>query len=292
MQVVNVVNRVVDMLVRNGTIDAEDPKSAESERQSQRLSQTKKTQRQHIVDELVRTERTYVQHLQMLLAFKKEVELQCLIPGDAIYDIFLNLNKLLDVQTRFLIDVETEDNLQESEQNWGRLFDLYGEHFTVYVPNIINQKTCEESAVRYFDKLQGIQGSPELRSIVESEHILRSFLLKPFNRLCKYPLLLKDLGKNGALDEERRADIQRGIAAMEKILNSTNAHMAAQEQHKIVQDLKEQVDDWRNHRVEGFGNLLLHGNFQIIKGDGMNTERQVGADFGLLLKDVANRVCL
>ena len=84
------------MLVRNGTIDADDPKSAESERQSQRLSQTKKTQRQHIVDELVRTERTYVQHLQMLLAFKKEVELQCLIPGDAIYDIFLNLKKLLD----------------------------------------------------------------------------------------------------------------------------------------------------------------------------------------------------
>ena len=266
----------MDILVQKGSIvETEDSDSVEDERRSQRLSQTKRTHRQHIVDELVRTERTYVQHLEMLQDFKKEVEQQGLIPGDARHDIFLNLNKLLDVQTRFLIHVESEDDKPEEDQNWGRLFQMFGDHFRVYEPYIINQKICEESAVRNFDKLREIQGSPELRQIVESPPILTGFLLKPFARLCKYPLLLEDLCKNGALDEERKTDIRGGIAAMKKILNAANAYMAKQEQFKVVQDLKEQVEDWKGHQVEAFGDLLLHGSFVVVKGDGMNTEREV-----------------
>jgi cell division control protein 24 len=274
-QVVNVVSRVVDMLVHNGIIEQDDSESIEEERRSQRLSQGKRTQRQHIVNELVRTERTYVQHLDLLQTFKKEAEQQGLISGDIAYAMFLNLNQLLDVQRRFLIFVEEENGKDEEDQNWGRLFAEFGDNFGVYEAYIINQNTCEATAVQYFDKLRQIQGSPELVSIVESCPNLTGFLLKPFSRLCKYPLLLKELIKNGRLDEERCEDIQEGIAIVNKVLDSANRYVAKQEHHKIVQDLREQVEDWKNHRVELFGDLLLYGNFQVVKGDGMNTEREV-----------------
>jgi cell division control protein 24 len=263
------------MLLHNGIIETDDSESQEEERRSQRLSQGKRTQRQHIVNELVQTERSYVQHLELLQKFKKEAEQQGLIFGDIAHDLFLNLNQLLDVQRRFLIFVEEENGKDEESQNWGRLFADFGNNFGVYEAYIINQNTCEATVVQYFDKLRQIQGSPELMSMVESPTNLTGFLLKPFARLCKYPLLLKELLKNGQLDEERREDISEGIAVVSKVLDAANTYVTKQEHLKIVQDLREQVEDWKNHRVELFGDLLLHGNFQVVKGDGMNTEREV-----------------
>lgn len=98
-----------------------------------------------------------------------------------------------------------------------------------------------------------------------------------YARLCKYPLLLNTLKDKGELDEEKRAAIERGTVAITNILDFTNSYLAKQEQHKIVQDLKDQVEDWKSHRVEAFGELLLHGTFVVIKGDGMNTEREVSS---------------
>lgn len=158
---------------------------------SQSASTAKRTQRQHIIEELVQTERTYVQHLELLQSFKKLVEERGIVTGDMVHDIFLNLNALLDFQRRFLIRVEQTNAQPESEQNWGNLFVLYKDAFKVYEPYIANQKKCEEVAMREFDKLRETGGPPELRQMVESPTVLSSFLLKPFQRLSKYPLLLR-----------------------------------------------------------------------------------------------------
>jgi cell division control protein 24 len=45
--------------------------------------------------------------------------------------------------------------------------------------------------MREFEKLKETGGSPEMRQMVESPTLLTSFLLKPFQRLTKYPLLLQ-----------------------------------------------------------------------------------------------------
>lgn len=153
-------------------------------------STIKRSQREYIIDELVKTERTYVQHLELLQEFKKLVEEKGVISGDQIHDIFLNLNALLDFQRRFLIRVEQTNALPPSEQNWGNLFVLYKDAFKVYEPYIANQKRCEQIAMREFDKLKETGGTPEMRQMVESPTLLTSFLLKPFQRLTKYPLLL------------------------------------------------------------------------------------------------------
>jgi cell division control protein 24 len=127
----------------------------------------------------------------MLQDFKKAVEERGVIGGDAIHDIFHNLNALLDFQRRFLIRVEQTNLLREEDQNWGSLFTLYRDAFMVYEPYISNQKKCEETAMREFDKLREIDGTPTLRQFVENPTVLSAFLLKPFQRLSKYPLLLK-----------------------------------------------------------------------------------------------------
>lgn len=238
----------------------------------------KRSQREHIIDELVKTERTYVQHLELLQDFKKLVEEKGVITGDAVHDIFLNLNALLDFQRRFLIRVEQTNAQPPEEQNWGKLFVLYKDAFRVYEPYIANQKKCEAVAMREYEKLRETGGPPEMRQMVESPTHLTSFLLKPFQRLSKYPLLLKELRDKGDLDEERRDDISTGMEAAQSILQRTNAAIDREERIVAVEELKTLVEDWKGHRIEGFGELLLFGNHTVLKGDNSNSkdaEREV-----------------
>jgi cell division control protein 24 len=320
VKVTRVVNRVLDMLVQQGCIDDTTEVAAQEATGGVKKG---KTRRQFIVDELVTTERTYVQHLEMLQAFKELVETRQVVSGDTIHDIFLNLNALLDFQRRFLIRVEQTYALPEELQNWGALFTLYKEAFTVYEPYIANTKKCEQIALREFDKLKETGGTPELRSMVENPTVLSSFLLKPFQRLSKYPLLLKELRDKGELPEDKRADISKGMEAASAVLERTNEAVHLEERNAATQELRERVEDWKGrrifsntrltdvlfalnkayddgaragHRLDSFGDLLQYGTYQVIKGgtsSGKDEEREVSQLFfpvGLKLRDSVNEV--
>ncbi|KAL7770205.1 hypothetical protein CFE70_000138 [Pyrenophora teres f. teres 0-1] len=269
VKVTNVVNRVLDELVAQGKIAGvtEELENADG-------VVTKRTQREHIIDELVKTERTYVQHLELLQEFKKLVEEKGVISGDLVHDIFLNLNALLDFQRRFLIRVEQTNAQPPEEQNWGNLFVLYKDAFKVYEPYIANQRKCEQTAMREFDKLKETGGPNEMRQMVESPTLLASFLLKPFQRLTKYPLLLQQLRDKGDLDEGRREDISKGIEAASSVLAGTNDAIAREERVEAVEELKTLVEDWKGHRIEGFGDLLLHGQYTVLKGESMSSKNE------------------
>ncbi|KAI9725453.1 MAG: hypothetical protein M1828_003124 [Chrysothrix sp. TS-e1954] len=263
VKVARVVSRIADILEQKGLLDPyygnDGPITG--------APGAKRTHRQHVVDELVHTERTYVQHLELLQEFSKHVEQKGTITGDAIHDIFLNLNTLLDFQRRFLIRVESVNAQPESVQNWGKLFQQQASGFTVYEPYIENQKKCEMTAMREYEKLRQAGGSMSLRQMVESPTHLTSFLLKPFQRLSKYPLLLKELRDKSGLDAERQSDISLAMTAITSVLERTNAWIAKEERRQVVHDLREQVEDWKLHRVEAFGELWLNGTFTVAKGD-------------------------
>lgn len=43
--------------------------------------------------------------------------------------------------------------------------------------------------------------------------------------------------------------------------------MDREEKVEAVQELKNRVEDWKGHRVEGFGDLMLYGTFTVLKSD-------------------------
>ncbi|KAF2750029.1 hypothetical protein M011DRAFT_456744 [Sporormia fimetaria CBS 119925] len=272
VKVTNVVNRVLDILVQMGIISA-DREVADADAASVN-STHKRTQREHIIDELVRTERTYVQHLELLQDFKKLVEEKGVVTGDSVHDIFHNLNSLLDTQRRFLIRVEQTNYLPPEDQNWGQLFVVYKTGFEVYEPFIANQKRSEEVVMREFDKLKETGGPQQMQQMVESPTHLTSFLMKPFQRLTRYMLLLKELRDKGDLDQKRREDLSRGMDAVNSILEKTNAAVDRELRVEAVEELKTLVEDWKGHRIEAFGELLLYGQFTVLKGDSINAKNE------------------
>lgn len=92
---------------------------------------------------------------------------------------------------------------------------------------------------------------------------------------------LQQLQKNGDLDDARKEDLVRGIEAASSVLAGTNDAIAREERVEAVEELKTLVEDWKGHRIEGFGDLLLYGQFTVLKGDSMsskNEERDVSIE--------------
>jgi cell division control protein 24 len=147
---------------------------------------SKMSYRDYIVRELVDTERKYVQDLENLHDLKKTLEQRGVIPGDVVHNIFLNINAILDFQRRFLIRVETTNSMPQARQEWGSPFVTYEESFNIYQPFIANQRKAATLAGQLFDKIQSVE-----HPVACDFNTLDGFLLKPMQRLVKYPLLLK-----------------------------------------------------------------------------------------------------
>lgn len=182
------VNRVLDILEMQGRLRR--PSAAVSSLQEGPEGTVKLTKRQHILKELLVTERDYVHHLQNLQALKKELEETGAITGDLSHQIFMNLNDLLDSAQRFLIRMEQHYALPEERQDWGHLFVDNEEFLRRYEPFISNQLQCDEVCLREWDKIRVAPRSSDLQQMVAMPATLNSFFVKPFQRLTKYPLML------------------------------------------------------------------------------------------------------
>lgn len=274
VKVTKVVNRVLDVLrlagklrdstSSNGSNSIEPTDAPPGERK-------KLTRREHILNELVESERHYVHHLQNLQTMKKELEEAGPVTGDAIHNIFLNLNNLLDFAQRFLIRIEQQHELPEAQQNWGSLFIRYKEPFRQYEPFIANQKRCEITCAKEWNNMLASARSSLMKQMLENPTVLNGFLIKPFQRLTKYPLLLRDLEKQ-TQSEEHKKDINTAIGLIQDVLNQADASIDKEAREDAVADLQERVDDWKNLSSNAMGELLLMGAFPVEKQGGYRPE--------------------
>lgn len=150
----------------------------------------KLTKREHVLKEMLETERDYVHHLQNLQALRKELLDTGALNGDSCHQIFLNLNNLVDFTQRFLIRMEQHNALPDETQNWGELFISHQEGFRQYEPFIANQLRCDQMCQKEWDKIHSAPRSSDLLQMVAQQSTLNGFFVKPFQRLTKYPLML------------------------------------------------------------------------------------------------------
>lgn len=183
-QVTQVVNYVLDLAEQRGYLLQLQPYP--DGEPTEAGAGSKMTYRDHVVKELVDTERKYVQDLENLHDLKKALEQKGVIPGDVVHQIFLNINSILDFQRRFLIRVETTNSMPAVSQRWGQPFVTHEEFFSIYQPFIANQRKAAQIANQVFDQIQQSD-----HPVAADFNTLDGFLLKPMQRLVKYPLLLK-----------------------------------------------------------------------------------------------------
>ena len=278
IKVIKLVDRVLDILKLSGKLhpstDSEDSRDGtDSNSSTEKVPPKSMSRRQYILRELVETERQYVHHLQNLQGLKKELEEVGALKGDSIHNIFLNLNNILDFAQRFLIRVEQQNELPDAQQNWGAMFVHYKDPFRQYEPFIANQRRCETTCNQEWEKMVATTRSSLGRQMLANPTILNGFLLKPFQRLTKYPLLLKDLGKQTE-DAALKNDLDAAIGVITDVLNQADASIDKETRDDALQDLQERIDDWKTLDLQSFGELLLIGTFLVMKEGSLRSEEK------------------
>ena len=78
-------------------------------------------------------------------------------------------------------------------------------------------------------------------------------------------------------------DLTNGMMAASSILHRANDAIDKEQRVEAVTELQSRVEDWKGHKIDHFGELLLHGNFTVLKGEGAKeVEREVGKVFDSL----------
>ncbi len=96
-----------------------------------------------------------------------------------IYDLFSNIKQLEEFQVSFYED------LKKNQNNVASVFLKWAKKFSIFSPYCINHDKAGE-------KLQQMkQRIKDAHLPLEPDFALPSYLLKPVQRICKYPLLLK-----------------------------------------------------------------------------------------------------
>jgi cell division control protein 24 len=106
---------------------------------------------------------------------------------------------------------------------------------------------------------------------LDPSYELPTFLIKPVQRICKYPLLLDQLLKKTAPEAPYYQELADGLQVIRRITDKVNETRRLQENIQLVRDLETRVEDWKGHSISTFGALLLSDVFMVSKSD---TERE------------------
>ncbi|KAG0047081.1 hypothetical protein BKA57DRAFT_449034 [Linnemannia elongata] len=254
VKVIKTVSMVLDRMEDQGLLRA---------RRTKRNSDPAKPtdNRAKVVNEILETERSFVQDLENLQAYMRALQADgTVISPETIHLIFANLNALVDFQRRFLIAIETNAAFPPQEQNFGQCFLTHEEAFSVYEPFCANFNEASKLILSEAPKLQ------KMAHLMEPIHGITSQLIKPVQRICKYPLFMHELIKLTDPEFPYYRDLVDGQGAIKRVADRINETNRKQDNHLIAQALQHKVA-WKDGEfVSDFGTLLLHDKLLNPRG--------------------------
>ncbi|KAF4072334.1 hypothetical protein AMELA_G00261850 [Ameiurus melas] len=224
---------------------AEPPRCKDSERQL-RL-------RLCVLNELLNTERDYVRTLAFLQsAFLQRIRQmgenqQCLTP-EQVKILFSNIEEILDVHREFFSAMEASLQPEPQPQHaLGHVFLQFRDRFSVYGEYCSNH----EKALRLLMELNKI---PQIRTFLlhcmllggkkSTDVPLECYLLSPIQRICKYPLLLKELLKRTAKKHADYPAVEEALQAMKEVCSNINETKRQMEKLEALEQLQSHIEGW------------------------------------------------
>eukprot|EP01105_Mastigella_eilhardi_P020301 TRINITY_DN4825_c0_g1_i1.p1 TRINITY_DN4825_c0_g1~~TRINITY_DN4825_c0_g1_i1.p1 ORF type:complete len:748 (+),score=134.24 TRINITY_DN4825_c0_g1_i1:201-2444(+) len=208
--------------------------------------------RSFVVNELVQTENEYVTHLKTITDFwQPEIAKSNLLSSQELYLLFGNVPQMVALATQIADDLKSEVVKEPQGQRIGAVFlkkipffRIYSEFTTTRDQAYELLKSSNKKASKFNVLLEKLQGNPILLGLR-----LDDFLIKPTQRVMKYPLLLRDLIHSTAEGHADYADLVKANEAMTTVLadinNCNRTRQTGQALGKLVPNLtwKDQAYD-------------------------------------------------
>ncbi|XP_069060147.1 rho guanine nucleotide exchange factor TIAM1 isoform X2 [Pleurodeles waltl] len=227
-----------------------------------------------VICELLETERTYVKDLNCLMErYLKPLQQETFLTQDELDVLFGNLTEMVEFQVEFLKTLEDGvrlvpdlEKLQQVDQFKKVLFSLggsflyYADRFKLYsafcashtkVPKVLVKARTDSAFKAFLDAQNPKQ---------QHSSTLESYLIKPIQRILKYPLLLKELLALTDVESEEHNHLDWAIKTMNKVASHINEMQKIHEEYGAVFDqlIAEQTGEIKEVADLSMGDLLLH----------------------------------
>ncbi|KAJ8341826.1 hypothetical protein SKAU_G00341170 [Synaphobranchus kaupii] len=227
-----------------------------------------------VVQELLDTEKSYVKDLSCLFGtYLKPLENETFLTKDEMESLFGSLPEMLFFQRVFLQTLEEriasppDLSTLESPVHFKKLlfslggsFLYYADHFKLYSGFCANhikvQKVLERAKTdQAFKEFLDAKNTTKQHSST-----LESYLIKPVQRVLKYPLLLRELVSLTDTDSEEHYHLTEALKAMEKVASDINEMQKIYEDYGTVFDqlVAEQTGAEKEVAEISMGEFLMH----------------------------------
>uniref|UniRef100_A0A3B3RGX5 TIAM Rac1 associated GEF 1 n=1 Tax=Paramormyrops kingsleyae TaxID=1676925 RepID=A0A3B3RGX5_9TELE len=226
-----------------------------------------------VVSELVETERTYVK-----VSTERSPENHHL-PTSPLDVLFGNLVEMVEFQVEFLKTLEDGtrlvpdlEKLERVDQFKKVLFSLGGS-FLYYADRFKIYSAFCASHTKVPKVLVKAKTDPDFKAFLDARNprqqhssTLESYLIKPIQRVLKYPLLLKELYSLTDPDSEEHYHLDVAMKAMNKVASHINEMQKIHEEYGAVFDqlITDQAADKKEVADLSMGDLLLHSTVAWI----------------------------
>ncbi|KAF6122146.1 TIAM Rac1 associated GEF 1 [Phyllostomus discolor] len=227
-----------------------------------------------VIGELLETERTYVKDLNCLMErYLRPLQKETFLTQDELDVLFGNLTEMVEFQVEFLQTLEDGvrlvpdlEKLERVDQFKKVLFSLggsflyYADRFKLYsafcashteVPKVLVKARTDAAFKAFLDAQNPKQ---------QHSATLESYLIKPIQRVLKYPLLLRELFSLTDADSEEHYHLDVAIKTMNKVASHINEMQKIHEEFGAVFDqlIAEQTGEKKEVADLSMGDLLLH----------------------------------
>ncbi|EFA78177.1 hypothetical protein PPL_08827 [Heterostelium album PN500] len=200
-----------------------------------------------VVKELIETEADYLDDLYILINYYKNsmIELSqhpsMSIKNEDINYVFSNVDELYVINLRLFNSLLEIIPNMENINNYPNVDEIFFKHTNAlqrYVTYLSNQEQCNKQLVSWENNSQLSSILTHIKSLpgVKNQNI-SSYVIKPVQRLCKYPLLLRELKNTVPEENEHYRAFERAAKLMEKIVSDINGKIKNEEKINEIRDL-------------------------------------------------------
>uniref|UniRef100_A0A8D3DTB7 Phosphatidylinositol 3,4,5-trisphosphate-dependent Rac exchanger 2 protein n=1 Tax=Scophthalmus maximus TaxID=52904 RepID=A0A8D3DTB7_SCOMX len=215
-----------------------------------------------VLSELVKTERDYVGTLDFLSVFLHRLnqfaatKIDKNITEETVKVLFSNIEEILAVHKDFLSMVE--ELLQpdpHAHHEIGRCFLHFVRKRMLSVPKSsfqIYDEYCgnHEKAQRLLLELNKIRSNCMLLGGRKNTEVpLEGYLVAPIQRICKYPLLLRELLKRTPKKHNDYALVQESLHVMKAVCSSINEAKRQMEKLEILEEWQSHIEGWEGSNI-------------------------------------------
>ncbi|XP_060516827.1 protein still life, isoform SIF type 1 isoform X3 [Cylas formicarius] len=215
---------------------------------SRQLSDAEKLRK--VVLELIDTERTYVKHLNNLLEnYLEPLKKETFLSNAEINALFGNIQEIVTFQRQFLqnleeaLDLEPEFYKFEHSSQFKNVLFSIGSAFLYYVNHFKLYSSFCASHSKAQKVLHPNEGNQALQEFLAARNpkqqhssTLESYLIKPIQRILKYPLLLQQLRNLTDSSTDEHQHLVEALKGMEKVAEHINEMQRIHEEYGAIFD--------------------------------------------------------